>query len=233
MRAVLLAVLLTLSAYAAIGCHRYIPLTPAQAKQLQENEAAAKAPYVRRKLLVDSNSEQLPGQFEGVFIGQREPQIRYRLQLFPDLGPKVLDMAIDAQHLIVTNSPKEPAYQQVFGENAPTIKRPLTLFAVSLYRHFGGLRQGDVIGSRSIEGGYILRLKPHASGIESYAEVDPALRLKKWRFNYRGFSWELDVGPPVRLIADDTAIELRFSEEEGLDKLPDHLFDLSASGEPK
>lgn len=213
------------------GCYSYQPPTAAQRQLLRTRDQteAGQSTYERREIQLRADGPIFAGQFDGFWVGQRRPVPRLRLQLFPDVGSKVLDLVVGPDELIVGLSPASDPYRRSLGSGSDAIERPLTLLALTLQRHWAGLRDRDVVGSRNVEDGHVLRLVPLPSGISIDVKVDRAMQVQQWRFCYRGFDWTLDEGPPLRFVADDTALEIEVSSREPVDSLPAAVFELSTA----
>jgi len=225
----LAALVLLMGMFSTASCHRFHPPSQAQLTLLRSQQTAdSQRPlFERREILVRATGSSFAGQFEGVWVARRTPRPQLRLQLFPDVGSKVLDLVVGPNRVTVGTSPQSQPYQRRFGPDGDSISRGVTVFAISLQQHWTGLVPSDVTGIRAAPNGYLLQLRDHASGVSVHARVDSQMRLQQWLFGYRGVNWRLEVGSPLRFVAADARIEITTTAHERLRHLPAQLFSIA------
>jgi len=204
-------------------------LSPDESRQLRvRGQARAEQPrFERREIVLRAQGSVFSGQLEGVWIGQRRPASRLRIQLFPDVGSKVVDLAVGPTSLAVGRGPGTKPYRWRFSEGGEKLRRPLSVLGLSLQRYWAGVEPGDVVGVRTIDGGYVLRLAPHRSGVGIDVVVNERMQVERWQFHYLSGAWELEVGPPLRLLAGDAVVVIETTSTEVVEDLEPRLFDIS------
>ncbi len=151
----------------ATGCASFAPPTPELLQQLPDLAGR----NLRATLAVHAELPQLSGVFEGVLVVRPAPYPSIRLQLYPDIGGKVLDIAANAAG--VTIYTESPPRTWSFEEGRPPRELLLpVLLAVTLQEHFAPLRPRLEGARRSApdrlhEHGWELQLSPHPLGIRT------------------------------------------------------------------
>jgi hypothetical protein len=130
------------------------------------------------------------GEFKSVLIESCEESPKIRLQLYPDLGSKALD-------LIAT--PKEIVGHWTFanneGQSAGTA-RLTRIIGISLLENATALTFERVVGAQAEQDGFLLDVVPVAGGDETHVLVliDSSGAIKSRHYRDHGVSWTEQLG---------------------------------------
>jgi hypothetical protein len=170
------------------GCSGFSPLTPARLDDLRL--ADENALFTRCKFRMSVASPWLTGEFDGVALAaDRSPSPSARVQVFGDLGPKMLDLVARPDR-IVGYFPQtlEGVDCALPGEAAPHL---LLFMGVTVLEDLLPFRRSRVMGFREEEGGTWLRLKPLVPGLITDRFLSRAGNWGKRRFSWiYGIGWE-------------------------------------------
>lgn len=197
---------------AAAGCSGFASPTP---DQLQLLASPPSAPVLERyRIQMSLDSRWLAGEFDGVVLakhGGEAPAVR--LQLFGDLGPKILDLLARPDRLTgYFPQGREGIDCSMPREAAP---HPLIFMGASLLEQFSDRPASRVVGVREEPEGWWMRLKPVIPGMGVDAFRDRSGRVTKRRLSWMyGVGWVEEWPTPdeVRISASGVAIRVRILE---------------------
>lgn len=178
------------------GCASFGPPSTELAAQLREH-APPPAP-ARQRALVEVEGERFAGTFDAVLIwdGTRSSA---RLQLLPEVGGKVLDLAITPARIVGYLPPAGIALEHALAGPQPPPRHVLTFIAASVLEVGTPITPERVLGERASEGGRELSLRPVFPGLELHARVDLQGRLVSRAYRLRGVRWQERIGPGQRI----------------------------------
>jgi len=172
----------------AAGCSGFAPVTPQQVETLRGSDETFS--FTRCKFRMSVDSAWLTGEFDGVAVatgGSGSPAAR--VQVFGDLGPKVLDVA-SRPHRIVGYFPQtmEGVDCALPDEAAPHL---LLFLGATVLEDLLPFQSSRIVGIRTEEEGTWLRLKPVLSGVHTDLLRAGSGELQKRRFSWiYGIGWE-------------------------------------------
>jgi hypothetical protein len=162
------------------------------------------------------DSPWLAGEFEGAVLarhGGGAPVIR--MQLFGDLGPKILELSARPGRIVgYFPQTREAVDCALPAEAAP---HPLILLGASLVERFSAVNAERVLGLREEADGAWIRLRPAIEGMETRVFRDRAGRMETRRLSWMyGLSWEEQWRgeEEVRIAAPDLSIRVKILERE-------------------
>lgn len=161
------------------------------------------------------DSPWLAGEFDGVVVAHRfdlNPVVR--VQLFGDLGPKMVDLVARPDRIVgYFPQTREGIDCDLPGEASPHL---LLFLGASLVEEFlGWVDRSRVTGVRAEDGGAWLRLRPMIHGTSSHLFLDRASRAKKRRVSWMtGVGWEETWTGPAecRITAPNLTIDVKILE---------------------
>ncbi len=155
-----------------------------------------------------------------------------RVQLFGDVGPKVLDLLASPDRILgYFPQTHEGVDCRLPGEAAP---HPLLFLGASLLEDFADVPEGRVAGVRPDPEGWWLDLKPVVPGMSSQALRAPDGRTIERRFRWMyGVGWRerWDRRDEGEVRARGLILRVRVLEAAPLEKRPDRAFDLEVPGD--
>jgi hypothetical protein len=213
------------------GCSGFSAPTPQILQKLQLRPSGPPE-TTRHRIHLSVDSPWLAGEFDGVVLACGGPSPMARVQLFGDLGPKMLDLLARPDRIAGYFPPtREGVDCSLPAEAAP---HPLLFFGVTLLEDFAGLREDRVLGVREDGEGWWLNLKPVVPGLHSEAHEDSNGRTIERHFRWMyGVHWDEHwEGPDACTItAPGLVIKVLVQGVERLKTRPDHVFDLSLPGD--
>jgi len=224
----LLAVLLL----AAGGCSGFAPPTDEDFRRLRLDPAPRHPEAVRYRIRLSVDSAWLAGEFDGVVLAREGPSPVARMQLFGDVGPKVLDLLARPDRILgYFPQTHEGVDCRLPGEAAP---HPILFLGASLLEDLADLTEDRVLGVRPDPQGWWLDLKPAVPGMRS-----EALRSRDGRTIERRFRWTYGVGWSERregpdeseVRASGLSLRVRVLETSSLEKPPARAFELDVPGD--
>ncbi|HLY12251.1 MAG TPA: hypothetical protein VKW04_23310 [Planctomycetota bacterium] len=208
--------LLGLLLLATAGCSGFASPTAEQLQLLPLVPRPA-APVVERlRIQISVDSPWLVGEFEGVVLARSgsEPPV-IRLQLFGDVGPKMLDLLASPDRMIgYFPQIREGIDCTLPREAAP---HPLLFLGASLVEMFTPISADRVLGIREEEQGWWIKLEPAIRGMRSLVFRNPAGAWSRRRYFWMyGVGWDEDWSHPDRwsITAPHIALRVRILERE-------------------
>ena len=177
----LLSVLLLLT-----GCSSYETPTAADFRRLNLSPPAPPAATpIRVRISLDSRW--LAGEFDGVVIARSGPSPVARIQLFGDLGPKMIDLLARPERV----TGYFPQAREGLDVRLPdqATPHPLLFLGVNLLEDLADIDEARVLGVQERDDGWWLDLKPLVPGMRC-----EALRGRDGRILERRFTWMYGVG---------------------------------------
>ena len=168
------------------------------------------------------DSEQLRGTFDGVLAS--EPAGRTRLQLFPDVGGKILDLFAGSERIVGTIPQAALRYDEPLGARDELPRHVLLFIAITLLERCTPLTADRVLAVRVLRGAILeASLAPRVHGCEVVAEIGAEGTLRARRYRYRHAAWRESLAdgavtvdaPGFRLVARMLE-ESELSEQERL-----------------
>jgi hypothetical protein len=219
--------LLAVFLLAAGGCSGFSSPTPDDFRRLRLDPAPPHPEAVRYRIRLSVDSAWLAGEFDGVVISREGPSPRARVQLFGDVGPKVVEL-LAAPDRILGYFPQahEGVDCRLPGEAAP---HPLLFLGASLLEDFADLTEDRVVGVRQDPEGWWLDLKPVVPGMRSQALRSPDGRTIERRLVWMyGIGWRerWDRRDEGDVRARGLSLRIRVLETAPLEQRPERAFTL-------
>jgi len=168
---------------ALTACRGFAPLSPELAARI-DARAADDAGGGVAEGVVEIDSALLRGSFRSLYAWHGA---RVRLQLWPDLGDKVLDCAADGTAWIGRLPGDGPSVRRSWSERA---RDPLRFFAMTLLERATPLRSGRVRGARRRDAGrWELDVRPASRSGSLRVVVDEQGRWLERKYGFRGARW--------------------------------------------
>lgn len=172
----------------AAGCSGFAPVTPQQLDALRRSDETFS--FTRCKFRMSVVSAWLTGEFDGVAVatgGSGSPAAR--VQIFGDLGPKVLDLASRPQRIVgYFPQTMEGVDCALPDEAAPHL---LLFMGATVLEDLVPFRSSRIVEIREEEDGAWLRLKPVLPGLHTDLFRARSGELLKRRFSWiYGIGWE-------------------------------------------
>lgn len=165
----------------------------------------------------------------GVLLVQHTPALRVRMQLYPEIGGKVMEMWLGPDgYTSLANAPLrrwqqgEPRRQRS-ATDGPRCE--MDVLALSLRRALQPLRAEDVEGARAEPSGWRLDLGETPEGVDLEADVTADGTVTRWAFSYVTVSWALEHdGEDLVFSGDGIRVRLVRGAESHPGEVPDALF---------
>ena len=185
------------------ACQTFDPPDPGWSARYAEPDPVPEALAWTRSGLLDADSEALSGLFVVALAVERIPETRIRLQLFPEIGGKVLDLEVSshALHALLPYTAEELTLD--LQDDAPLPRHLAVLMGITLLEAHQPLGAARILGQRKNPGGFELLLEPRLAGVRVVALVDPDGRLLGRDYAFRGVRWT------ERLTDQGTEVEAR------------------------
>jgi hypothetical protein len=178
------------------------------------------------------DSPWLAGEFDGVVLAREGPAPEARVQLFGDVGPKILDLVARPDRVAgFFPQTREGVDCRLPSEAAP---HPLLFLGVTLLEDFADVDEARVVGVRPDAGGLRLDLKPVVPGMRSEALRAPDGRTLERRFRWMyGLEWRERWERPdeCSIQAKGLTLRIRVLETSPVEKRPERAFDLEIPGD--
>jgi hypothetical protein len=194
---------------AALGCSAFDRPTPEQRERLAPATSPPTPVLERLRIHMSLDSASLAGEFDGVVVARRGPEGPVvRVQLFGDLGPKMLDLLARPDRIV-------GFFPQAFegvdcalpGEAAPHL---LLFMGASLLERFSARTPGRILGVREEPEGFCVNLQPAIRGTEVHTFHDRSGRPVKERIYWMyGLHWDEEWPGPDELAISAPRISIR------------------------
>jgi hypothetical protein len=199
---------------ASIGCSGFARPTPDQLQELFPPTSAPEPVLERLRIHMSLDSAWLAGEFDGVVVAMRAPEGPVaRVQLFGDLGPKMLDLLARPERIVgYFPQASEGIDCALPDEAAPHL---LLFMGASLLERFSRWTPARVLGVRGEADGSWVKLRPTVRGTEVQAFCDRSGRPTKRRIGWMyGLSWLEEWSGPddLRLSAPKLSLRVRILE---------------------
>lgn len=197
----------------ASGCSGFAAPTPEQLQILATMPAASSAERYRIQMSLDSSW--LAGEFDGVVLAKRDGETPcVRLQLFGDLGPKMLDLLAKPDRMTGYFPQAREGIDCALPRDATP--HPLLFIGASLVEQASERPASRILGVREEPAGTWMRLRPAVRGMGVDAFRDRSGRVTKRRLSWMyGLSWEEEWPTPeeLRISASGVSIRVRIVEK--------------------
>ncbi|MBV8881080.1 MAG: hypothetical protein JO332_14015 [Planctomycetaceae bacterium] len=219
-----IALLLLLTA----GCAGYDVPRPEDFERLKLGSTPTPPGSLRLRVHLSLDSRWLAGEFDGVVIGQSEPVPVARIQLFGDLGPKMIDVLARPELILGYFPQNREGIGAVLPDQATP--HPLLFLGVTVLEDLARVGEERVLGIREEDDGWWLNLKPLVPGMRVELRRDANGRTLERRFKWMyGVGWTERWSSPqeCRISASGVEIHVRLLESEPLDQPPSTAFKLT------
>jgi len=217
---------------AAGGCSGFVPPTAEDFRRLRLDPAPRHPEAVRYRIRLSVDSAWLAGEFDGVVLARLGPSPKARVQLFGDVGPKVVDLLASPERILgYFPQAHEGVDCRLPGEAAP---HPLLFLGASLLEDFADVPEERVTGVRPDPEGWWLDLKPVVPGMSSQVLRAPDGRTIERRFRWMyGVGWRerWDRPDEAEVRARGLSLLVRILESAPLERRPERVFDLEVPGD--
>jgi hypothetical protein len=200
----------------AAGCSGFVPPTSSDLERMGIAGRTSLSGYTRLRIRMSLDSASLAGEFEGVVLarlGDGGPVIR--MQLFGDLGPKVIDLMVRPNHIVGVIPPTREAVDCALpGEATP---HPLLFMGATLAEHFSGVTAPRVLGVREEGDRWWLNLKSIVPGMTTQVLYQKSGAVRESRFSWMyGLSWREEWITPEQadIVASKTSFRVRILKED-------------------
>jgi hypothetical protein len=191
------------------------------------------APWLREAGVVRIESGWLSGTFEARGAARTGRQPACRLQLFPDIGGKVLDVSAASDRIrgLLPQPQVHYAWDVAQVESPPL--HLLACIAITLLEHCAPVSPERVLAARVSDSGVELTLRPVVAGSEVVARLDGQGRLVARRYRLGPAGWREEIADDDRFIvsAPGLRLEATIQGSEAVPSLPDVVFELVLAGD--
>ena len=203
------------------------PLSVAEVRELC-NRIPAPAKLARHEAAVRIQSPQLSGEFHAVLITRNAP-FGVRLQLFPEVGGKVLDVltTVESQKGVL------PMTGATYDSDAPRQSSILQMFASSVGLAQSHIKLSDVARAwRDQDGTAWLRLTPRFGVADCLVSIDgQGQRIYRLRAHA---PWRMTLlDEAVHIDAPDFQLHGKLESREAIRSAPDGTFQLQIPDGPR
>lgn len=207
------------------GCAGFPAPTPEVLEEVRKLPPLP-GPYVRVRARMNSDSEWMSGQVEGVIVARTGAHPMLRAQCLPDIGGKVMDVLATPKR-IVGWFPQQNRGADVALPNRE-IPNPLVVMGLSLLEVNAPVTPERVLGARRTPEGWLLHLEPAAKGVFLMALLVPGAGIKVRRFVSNHVQWELESEGLTTFVVRTPGMTMRAEATSvtALESLPDSLFQL-------
>ncbi len=167
------------------GCTSLDPAAPELVSKLASEPSDAV--YLRRVCEVELDSVGMGGTYSAVCIARSGVPAAGRLQLLPQVGGKLLDLAFDGQRISGYFPAAGASLDHPRGTAPP--RHLLSFLVASLLEEFTPLTPDRVLGQSGSE----LHLRGALEGCSVVLELGPDSAVLARRFQLRGVSWREDL----------------------------------------
>jgi hypothetical protein len=179
------------------SCSSFGPPPPELRELLGAPPCGAAAPLRdtwRAQGRVEIDSRWISGDYEAVVVAETAPFPRARLQLFPALGGKLMDVLATPKRLAGTIPAAGIALDWSSADGAPP-RALLAFVALGLLEQVQPLTWPRARAARRDGDGWELELEPCFPGVEQWALIDGQGELRERRYRVGGASWTERFGP--------------------------------------
>ncbi|MEQ8766241.1 MAG: hypothetical protein RL885_20170 [Planctomycetota bacterium] len=211
-------------AVSACGCRATVllPSEVAAAWQRSCPEAVAWRQIGRVRL----DSEAISGSFRGACVLRHLPTPAVRLQLFPEVGGKVLDLAADETGFAGYFPQAARGVSHVWDEG-PAPRHVLTFMAITLLERARGSDPERALAVWPEGTGWTVELQPLHVEAQVTLDVNARGEVLAKHFELRGARWTETVSEGgTRIEGKGFVLELEIESTSPAEDLPDALFHL-------
>jgi hypothetical protein len=226
---------LLLALAAAPGCRTGAGEAEVPTTSLPPAPAAPTVPF-RLQAEVEIESPTLRGHFDLILAAAPGAHPRLRAQLFPALGPKILDLSASTRRLEARIPQERHSLAVDLTRPVPAeVTRELAfLLGVTLLESLGPPPQERALAARRTAEGFVVRTAPLLPSIEVEVDLDPAgqVRRRRFRLGRIAFTEILESPDARRVEAEDFLLRVAVVEQREDPDLPGDLLALppEASG---
>lgn len=206
---------------------------PGPEVQRQVRELSVPDGSVRRRANVELEASGLLGKYVGAAVLRAGEEPAARLQLLPNVGSKLLDLAVNGDRISGYFPAAGVRVDHARSGGAPP-RHVLSFLAASLLEQVVPL-EGRVLGViREDEGGALLRAEGALEGVALRVRLDGQGRVVERRYKLRQVSWtETIEGGSRAFRGRGFAWTMTDIEEAGIPAPPDALFQLELPPEDR
>lgn len=219
--------MVTLSWVALTACRGFVEPSPGLIEKLRAAEEAAAPPYLREKVVAKIVSPWMSGEFDGVILARTGDSPRVRLQLYPDVGGKILDLSASRDRI----TGYLPQARQGSDHALPLRGRPdvILVLGILLLEHYSGRWADRASGMRESDEGWEVRLRPVARALDVFVFVGRDGRVQRRRYEWGCCAeWEQMLDGIVGFTVDvgDGSLSIRKTGSNPLPSVAENLFEL-------
>jgi hypothetical protein len=174
-------------------------------------------------------SSWLAGEYDGVVVAKSGPGgAAARIQLFGDLGPKMIDLLARPERILGYFPQTGEGVDCALPDQASP--HPLLFIGASLVEHFSEWTATRILGVREEPDGCWVNLRPAVRGMTTQAFRDRSGRLTKSRLWWiYGLGWEevWDGPDDLQVHASGLSIRVRILERAGAASVKPGLLELA------
>lgn len=178
---------------------------------------------------VTLRSEHVSGEFQGVLVATRTGgRTKVRMQLFPDLGGKILDVLASSDRLWGSVPGGGLELDTPLPEVAP--RGFLTFVALTLLENQDPFFDVRVKGERKTSTGHEVEFESTWPGLEVIADIDSSGLLTARHYRYRNVAWHEQVESDTTRVITGDGFHMRIEkiQWEHDPDLPDAAFLIEA-----
>lgn len=206
------------------GCAGLPAPTPEALRRLKTSFPPPSSPYVRVHAEVRIDSDRFAGNFHAVLVARTGGDPQVRLQLLPDVGPKVLDVLATRQRI----RGWFPQTGEMLDVALPSEARahPIVFFGLTLLERFADI-EGRVLATNGAD----FTLKPLSPVVEVSGSALPFGLGRETHPRSLTFRWSSAVSwhwsnAPESVRADGFELEAVGWKEQRLDRIDESVFRL-------
>ncbi len=222
-----------LLAAACAGCASEHAIDPGLEAALLERASAAPSSPLREKSRVRITTEHLRGDFESVLVASPGASPRARLQLFPEVGGKILDLAATRERITGVMPQAGRDVDVDVAQHGADAPRDLLFFmGVTLLEMFAPIPPSRVRGAVTDGQRTVLRVEALVPGVDLFAVVGADGVVVERRFAFRGAQWVAREGDRLEIEGKDFEMTVERGAREPLAQsaAPDALFAIPLPG---
>jgi hypothetical protein len=167
-------------------------------------------------------SDAFTGSFKTVLIAAPGPRVR--LQLIPELGPKLLDLVATPERLRV----RWGALQDEDGAGPERLAR---MVGISLLENAQPLAFERILAARELEDGDLVELAPVVPGVGVRARLDARGQLVTRSYRDGVVRWQETLGAPHVFAGQGFLWHIEAAEQTPIPMPPASLFELTGATE--
>ena len=211
-------------AIAVTGCCGFVEPSP-ELRSVLRYAPPPEGPCIRAKVRVKIDSPWIAGTFDGVLVARTGDSPIIRMQLFPELGPKALDLVASPSN--VTGYFPHKGQGDDHSLPLESIPTPIDGLGITLVEHFTTLGEERALGMRETKEGWTLQIQPAVKDLKLEGRITKEGRVLSRSFRYSWLvRWTQEVHPDggFSINAGKLSLRLSIKETKTIQSLPDKIF---------